>query len=346
MSGNPEFPNAEPRKKLVITFDDEPEAQTPPPAPAQPAPPPPAPPSPNALWSGHADAPTQRLPPPAPSTSPPAPAPRAARQPSPAATAAPQPSAPHSSQPAPAPRAAPQPSPPAPAAPQPSAPHSSPPAPAPRAAPQPSSPYGSPPPPAPYAATPYAPPPTQPFAPPQWPAPQAPSGWAAPAPRAAQGHLSSWGLRFVATLVDGALTVAVTLAVVFLVGASVFGMSSGSDPDTAGAMGFFAAILAYLAVSTLWGLLYAPLTMMRGGARNGQTLGKQLVGIRVARLDGAPVTAGTAVMRDVVMKSFVIWGLGSLLLSIPGILDSLWPLWDGQRQSWHDKAVSTIVVDA
>jgi uncharacterized RDD family membrane protein YckC len=103
---------------------------------------------------------------------------------------------------------------------------------------------------------------------------------------------------------------------------------------------------AYFAVAVILSLIYSPLTMMRAGAHNGQTFGKQLMRIRVARLDGRPVTAGTAILRDVVVKNFLIWGLGSLLFYIPGILSSLWPLWDGQRQAWHDKAVSTIVVDA
>ena len=37
----------------------------------------------------------------------------------------------------------------------------------------------------------------------------------------------------------------------------------------------------------------------------------------------------------------VLWWL----LLIPGLLDVLSPLWDGRRQTWHDKAVNSVVVD-
>ena len=31
---------------------------------------------------------------------------------------------------------------------------------------------------------------------------------------------------------------------------------------------------------------------------------------------------------------------------VPAFIDGLWPLWDHRRQSWHDKAVRSIVVNA
>lgn len=289
MTDDPQFPEARPRKKLVISFDDEPSAPPPttppaPPAPAPRAPAVPAPPvaPPPSLWSSQG--------PPAP------PAPRV--HPAPEPTAWPPPDA------------------------------------------APTQPLAPPPPFAPPRQ--YAPP--QPPAPPQWPSPS-PVAWA-PQPMAGPRSYASWGLRFVATLIDGALSMIVVFVVMLLVGVSAFGLASGTDEETAGAAGFLAGLLAYVLVSVAWGLVYAPLTMMRRGPHNGQTLGKQLVNIRVMRMDGTPVTAGTAIMRDVVMKNFVIWGLGSFFFAIPGILSSLWPLWDGQRQTWHDKAVSTVVTNA
>jgi uncharacterized RDD family membrane protein YckC len=84
--------------------------------------------------------------------------------------------------------------------------------------------------------------------------------------------------------------------------------------------------------------------MSRVGAHNGQTLGKQVLSIRVARHDGQPVTAATALIRDVLMKGVVIGGIGGLFLGIPPLLDGLWPLWDDQRQTWHDKVAATVVV--
>lgn len=34
------------------------------------------------------------------------------------------------------------------------------------------------------------------------------------------------------------------------------------------------------------------------------------------------------------------------LLLVPGLLDVLWPLWDGKRQTLHDKIAGTVVVEA
>jgi uncharacterized RDD family membrane protein YckC len=52
-------------------------------------------------------------------------------------------------------------------------------------------------------------------------------------------------------------------------------------------------------------LLYAPLLMARSGAANGQTWGKQAVGVRVVREDGQAVTFGTGTVREVVGKGLL-----------------------------------------
>ena len=53
------------------------------------------------------------------------------------------------------------------------------------------------------------------------------------------------------------------------------------------------AILGSCLLFVVVSLLYAPMLMMRDGARNGQTLGKQFVGIRVVRDNGQPYDFGT-----------------------------------------------------
>ncbi len=75
--------------------------------------------------------------------------------------------------------------------------------------------------------------------------------------------------------------------------------------------------------------------MLRPGEGNGQTLGKQLLGIRVVRDDGEPVGLGTALGRDLVAKP----ALGILTLG----LDFLWPLGERERRALHDKAARTHV---
>ena len=86
--------------------------------------------------------------------------------------------------------------------------------------------------------------------------------------------------------------------------------------------------------------IYAPLLMARGGRHNGQTLGKQALGIRVVVRTGGPMRAGTGFLREMVGKA--------LLGFVPfyTFVDSLFPLWDDGRQAVHDKLAVTSVVHA
>jgi len=80
-------------------------------------------------------------------------------------------------------------------------------------------------------------------------------------------------------------------------------------------------------------------TMTRPGARNGRTLGKQLVGIRVVRDDGYPVSAGTVMRREVLIKGLLSW----FTLGVFELVDCLWPLGDATNRALHDKIVGTHV---
>jgi uncharacterized RDD family membrane protein YckC len=91
-------------------------------------------------------------------------------------------------------------------------------------------------------------------------------------------------------------------------------------------------------------LFYAPLLMGRQGAHNGQTWGKQIVGIRVVRDSGQQVDIGFAFLREFVVKGLLFGFVGSFFFSIPTLIDYLWPLWDDQNRCLHDMVVSTHVV--
>ena len=74
-----------------------------------------------------------------------------------------------------------------------------------------------------------------------------------------------------------------------------------------------------------------------------QTPGKQIVGIQVVKDTGEPVGWGYMFLREFVIKGL----LGSFLSSFAGIyfvVDHIWPLFDDNRQTVHDKMVSTLVV--
>ena len=147
-------------------------------------------------------------------------------------------------------------------------------------------------------------------------------------------QLSSWGRRVAATLLDWLILlipVAALIAVVVLVafssdaGAVATGIASG---------------LVYLVVL----IFYAPVLMARQGEHNGQTWGKQIVGIRVVRDNGEQVDFGFAFLRDVVVKGLLFGFVGGWFFSIPTIVDYLWPLWDSENRCLHDMVVSTHVV--
>jgi uncharacterized RDD family membrane protein YckC len=173
--------------------------------------------------------------------------------------------------------------------------------------------------------------------------PAAPYSYAPPGPYIPPGvTLSSWGRRFAAYLIDGIMQSVLALGVAVGIGFAVYNAVSGSDAENAG---WAAGVIAYIVLALVWFVLYPPLTMRRQGERNGQTWGKQWLGIRVIREDGQPVTAGTGFIRDVLMQDLVFGFIGSFVFYVPWLLDGLWPLWDDRNQALHDKVASTFVID-
>jgi uncharacterized RDD family membrane protein YckC len=137
-------------------------------------------------------------------------------------------------------------------------------------------------------------------------------------------RLAGWWRRVGATLVDG-----LVLTIPLLVIVGVAGGPGIGPLEVIIAMGFFAPLLTSI---------YAPLLLMRRGVHNGQTLGKQALGIRVVRGTAQPVTFGAGALRELIGKTI----LG--FVPFYGLVDSLFPLGDGNRQALHDKVASTYVV--
>lgn len=206
--------------------------------------------------------------------------------------------------------------------------------------------------PAPAPTPPPPPGPETPATPPQAPSyggPVPPGAWDQPAvsgkpPAPPQGALAGWGARFGATVIDG-LILAVPALVSFLtiVGGAV-GLS-GTDDDVAVGAAILAALGWFLLMAVIL-LLYAPLLMARQGTRNGQTLGKQFVGIRVVRDSGESFNFASAALREAVVKFLALAIAGSIIPLIPYLVNYLWPLWDDQNRALHDMVVSTHVVRA
>ena len=65
-----------------------------------------------------------------------------------------------------------------------------------------------------------------------------------------------------------------------------------------------------------------------------KTLGQALLGLRVLRTDGRPLTLGPAVRRI----------LGYYVSFLALFIGFLWVLVDDRRQGWHDKIADTVVI--
>jgi len=172
--------------------------------------------------------------------------------------------------------------------------------------------------------------------------------------------LASHGRRIAAALLDGVLGSAIMAAG----GAAGFGVgvigAGGTDADGWDALGWVLAgtVLGAMAGFAIWVVLTVWLAR-RPGARNGQTAGKQMVGIRVVRAGGGEIDVGWALLREVLAK-FVLVGMTSSLVSgllgffdggLLGILiaGAIWygPAFaDEQRRALHDRLCNTHVVDA
>jgi uncharacterized RDD family membrane protein YckC len=157
---------------------------------------------------------------------------------------------------------------------------------------------------------------------------------------ALQLALAPWWKRLVAIIIDWAVLGAgyfVLLAVIgILVKGSQNGTTTNMNQNQSGslALGFFILIiLASFPNAIYFGLM--------NGSKRGQTVGKMAMGIAVrdART-GQRIRFWRAVGRSLI--SGVVF---QLFAEIPFILDSLAPLRDKRRQSWHDKVAGTIVVD-
>jgi uncharacterized RDD family membrane protein YckC len=134
-----------------------------------------------------------------------------------------------------------------------------------------------------------------------------------------------------AALLDGLIVWAIV--VIAIIAAAIAAAPFGGSGDVSGPL--------WLLLSLIGATGYYGVTMTRTGERNGQTLGKQAVNIRVVRDDGKPVTAKTVAAREVGLK-FVA---GYATFGVGWIVDSLWPLGESQNRALHDLAVKTHVVD-
>jgi uncharacterized RDD family membrane protein YckC len=137
------------------------------------------------------------------------------------------------------------------------------------------------------------------------------SGYVTPAAGATapRGPRASFVARFFAALIDGTI-----LLVASLVVTAATGRVAGEG------VGILIAVL-YLGFFE--------------GSNSGQTIGKKALGIRVIDYrTGGPIGYGRAVLRY----------FARYISAIACLLGYFWMLWDKERQTWHDKLISDVVV--
>lgn len=128
---------------------------------------------------------------------------------------------------------------------------------------------------------------------------------------ASRGELADLGSRLVAIIIDGIIL-------------AVIGWLIGLILSNSG-LGWGASFLLGVAYNAYFWT-----------QNNGQTPGKKLMNIRVVKVDGSPLQIGDAVIR------YIGYYINSFVFAIGWI----WALFDENKQGWHDKLASTLVVRA
>lgn len=137
------------------------------------------------------------------------------------------------------------------------------------------------------------------------------------------GDYASWGRRALALILDNVL---------LLVPAGIFFALVFVSSDVVAGISGFLAFFFWLVFPFFY------FTFMHGRFGGGQTLGKRALGIGVRHAEtGGIVGYGAAFGRYGMVWVFSIFAL-------PLILDYLFPLWDRQNQTLHDKVATSVVL--
>jgi uncharacterized RDD family membrane protein YckC len=129
-----------------------------------------------------------------------------------------------------------------------------------------------------------------------------------PAGTGPSGPRANFGQRLLAFIIDG-IVVGIPFVILFLI----------SRP-----LGWVVGALISLAYFTYF-----------EGSPSGQTIGKRVLSIRVIDFSaGGPLGFGRGFVRQ----------LGRILSGFLCYLGYFWMLWDKEKQTWHDKVATTVVV--
>jgi uncharacterized RDD family membrane protein YckC len=145
-------------------------------------------------------------------------------------------------------------------------------------------------------------------------------------------ELGTPGRRFGAFLVDTLLGCVASIFIAIPIVA--LGLSEGAE----------STLWWFVGIPLAFGLVTVP-PMLREGEHAGQTLGKQLFGLRVVCDSRGTVSKRRATARELLVKA-PFWTGSISLLFVPAIVNGVWSILDAERRGLQDRAVSTRVVRA
>jgi uncharacterized RDD family membrane protein YckC len=137
---------------------------------------------------------------------------------------------------------------------------------------------------------------------------QAPYGYGY-APQVTTRYAGFW-IRFVAYLIDGILLSVVTSPIAFGIGNAFI-------------------------LSVVYAVIFVAYFVLTAMYLNGASLGKKLLGLRVANQNGT-----TPEPARIALRYLIGYPISGLIFC----LGFIWIGFDGQKQGWHDKIFSTYVV--
>jgi uncharacterized RDD family membrane protein YckC len=144
---------------------------------------------------------------------------------------------------------------------------------------------------------------------------------------------ATWWSRVLAAVIDFAVF-ELPLVLMLLAGNLI---EHHAGPGDAEVLGGFTYTPAGFGLQVLGGLLYHGLL---NGSVSGQTVGKRAMHLRTRSADGGPLGVRRGLGRAAAVLAL------RMLFVLPWIVSVLYPLWDPDRQSLHDKLVGSVVVDA
>jgi uncharacterized RDD family membrane protein YckC len=144
---------------------------------------------------------------------------------------------------------------------------------------------------------------------------------------------ATWGTRVGGYIIDHILVAAVMGLLYLLLGGMLTGLAGLGGHDAAS--GLCCLVIMLFPVATLLVGFYNRVYLV---SQRGYSIGQGIVHVKVVDANGNLLTQGTAFVRLLVQA-----GMG--LVPFLPVLDLLWPLWDEQRQTLHDKAVGSYVIN-